>query len=487
MHDVSGREFVGTGRIRNQPRETHRVRMGRPGWQEFNWAVRRLPPLILAVFLASLTSARAQDCSGPLPSACPLLDSAKAIFVGTVTGHENESGTRNFHVTEAFKGVNGDDVVLNEFPSAFNFIAGEQYLVFAVPCPWKGAGRQCLTVWPCSSTRPLDTAAAILEQLRAESNGKRVAAVYGTLERTLGEEPADGDEAYPRPLPNIPVRLKSGVKSYETRTDEQGAYGFAQVSPGKYQVSADLPPDLELGQLIGNQPIKPFELPRRCCFENNLYAVPAGRISGKVIGPDGKSLRVAFVYLYRASQYTEGKSGIHSFQGKAVPLDAWKPFEFYHLPAGDYVLVFNPKNEQDPDAPFPTTFYPGATDLESAQRIHLSDGQKISDADIHVNNPLATRQITIRFDWGGRNPNDFLRPDVIVKASGGNRPFPERSDPTAYALNLLLSARYTMHAEAFCRMGTKGKAETGEVTVDGSDLSTSDVVLKFATGDCVRQ
>jgi len=449
--------------------------------------VRHLSLSILAVFVVSLTSARAQDCSGPIPSACPLLNSAKAIFVGTVTEGENDSGTRNFHVTEAFKGVNGNDFLLNEFPSAFNFVAGKQYLVFAVPCPWKGAGGQCLTVMPCSGTRPLDTAAAIVEQLRAEKNGKRVAAVYGTLERTLGEESEDGEESYQRPLPNIPVRLKSDVKSYETRTDEQGAYAFDWVSPGKYQVSADLPPDLELGDLIGNQPIKPFELPRRCCFENDLYALPSGRITGKVVGPDGKSLRVAFVYLYRAGRYKPGKSGIYSFQGKAIPLAEWKPFEFYHLSAGDYVLVFNPKNDKDPDAPFPTTFYPRATDVESAQLIHLSDGEKILDADIHVSNPLATRQITIHFDWGGRNPQDFNQPDVIVKASGGNQPFPERSDPSAYTLNLLLSARYTIHAEAFCQMGTKGKAETDDATVDGSDLSVSEVTLEFATGVCARK
>jgi hypothetical protein len=449
--------------------------------------MRRLPVVIFALLLVGLTSARAQDCSGPIPAACPLLDAAKAIFVGTASEAAKDSETRNFHVTEAFKGVNGNDVVINEFPSAFSFIAGKQYLVFAAPCPWNGAGRQCLTVMPCSGTRPLETATAIIEQLRAEENGKRVAAVYGTLERRPGEESDDGEEGYGHPLPNILVRLKSGEKSYETRTDERGAYAFVRIAPGKYQVSVDLPAELELGDLVGNQPIKPFELPRRCCFEDDLYALPSGRITGQVIGPDGKPLRVAFVYLYRASRYREGKSGIYSFQGKAIPLAEWKPFEFYHLPAGDYVLVFNPKNEQDPDAPFPTTFYPRATDMASSQLIHLSDGQKIQDADIHVSNPLATRQINIHFDWGGRKPQDFIRPDVIVKASGGKQPFPERSDPTAYTLNLLLSARYTIHAEAFCQTGMKGKAETGEVTVDGGDPSVTEVTLKFSTGECERK
>jgi hypothetical protein len=36
-------------------------------------------------------------------------------------------------------------------------------------------------------------------------------------------------------------------------------------------------------------------------------------------------------------------------------------------------------------------------------------------------------------------------------------------------------------------MGTKGKAETGEATVDGSDVSVSEVTLKFATGECAHK
>lgn len=462
----------------------------RPGWtraQAYNRLMRRVFVVMLAGLVLSLAPAGAQDCSGPVASVCPLLNTAKAIFVGTVTQDEKDSPAISFHVTEAFKGIRGDVVDLDKGPDRFAFELGKQYLVFAVPCGWRGADKQCLTNSICSGTRPLEDAAAVLEQLRAEKNGKQVAAVYGTLVRALGKERGDWKDDYRRPLPNILVRLQSDKKSFESTTDQQGAYAFGRVPPGKYQVSADLPPDLALGDLIGNDPVKPFDLPGGCCFENDLYALPSGGMSGKVIGPDGTPLRLAVVYLYPASRYKEGKRGSYSLQGQGTPFSEWKPFEFHHLPGDDYVLVFNPKNEEQPDAPFPTTFYPDSASIEEAQIIHIADGQQLSGADIHVSHPLPTRQVAIRLLWGGRQPQDFYPPQVIVTASRGTDPFPQETGQYAYTINVLLSARYTIHAEAFCRIGSKGQAESDDITVDGSDPSVSEPTLRFVKGECARE
>jgi hypothetical protein len=336
----------------------------------------------------------------------------------------------------------------------------------------------------CSNTRELKYAAALVEQLRAEKSGKRVAAVYGTLVRTVQSHMALGDE-YDRPLINVMIRLQSGRRSFETKTGEHGVYAFNRLPPGTWQVSAELPPNLELGDLIRDEPESTFELPRRTCFENNLYALPTGRISGRVIGPDGNPLPTASVELYRASRYKERERGIYGWQGQKRALEEWKPFEFNHLPPDDYILVFNYANTEQPNAPFPRTFYPGATSLANSQRIHLSDGQRISNADIRVGNPLPTRQITVRLDWNGRTPRAYGPPRVIAKASEGMQPYSKESGRDTYTLNLLLTARYTIHARAFCRLGTKGKAETAEVAIDGNDMSISEVTLRFEGGGCI--
>jgi hypothetical protein len=52
----------------------------------------------------------------------------------------------------------------------------------------------------------------------------------------------------------------------------------------------------------------------REAIDDGLYALPKGRITGHVIGPEGKPLRPATVNLYRASRYKAEERGIWSCQ-----------------------------------------------------------------------------------------------------------------------------------------------------------------------------
>ena len=130
-----------------------------------------------------------------------------------------------------------------------------------------------------------------------------------------------------RPLINTLIRLRSGHRSFETKTDVHGVYAFNRLPPGTWQVSADLPPNLELAELIGPDAARPFELPRRSCFEHDFYALPTGRISGRVIGPDGTPLRTD-VDLYRAGQYSEGARGMLNLHGHLDPAPDGHSFVF---------------------------------------------------------------------------------------------------------------------------------------------------------------
>ncbi len=342
--------------------------------------------LVVGLFLTLQPSARANECVElDLPSQ---IKSSKAIFIGTVMGFDQGRLVTRFQVTESFKGVKGNHVGVAQLPGWwFDFRMGKQYLVFAGGCPWNDAEKDCLFTGICSGTHPLEYARATVEQLRSERSGKPLAPVYGSLIRTLEEEAAIQQEDYVRPLPGILVKLKSDTRSLESRTDDDGVYSFRHVPPGKYQVSAELPPNLELGELLGKGTPPPLDLGHRSCKRLDLYALPTGRISGKIIGPDGNPLSSTYAELYFASHYDERGSGLFGYQGRARPGEEWKPFEFYHLPAGDYILVFNRLNRYEPATPFPRTFYPHASELKGAQVIHLSDGQQILDADIYVNSP----------------------------------------------------------------------------------------------------
>jgi len=443
----------------------------------------RCSPVFWGVLACGPATALDQYCEGP--KSCNLFNEAKVIFAGTAIEHNKDTGKTRFRVTESFKGAHRVYVDLTEVPpDTLGFAVGGEYLVFADRCFWEPASTGCLYARPCSYTRRLENATAILEQLRAKKDGKKVAAVYGTLmlwpNAALG---ALGDDES-RPLPNVLVRLQSGGKSFETKTDKLGVYAFDQLPPGDYQLSLNLPPDLTLGGLPGHNLVTSFELPRGTCFEKDVYAQPTGQISGRVIGPDGSPLPVAAVYLYPASRYEEGKEGVRDWQGKGPPMNGWDSFEFNHLPAGDYLLVFGSANEEDPDVPFPMTFYPNATKLERAQRIHLSAGQQIQNADIRVSNPLPTRQITVRLDWAGRKPEAYSEPGLLAIASRGRNKSPVKKDRDTYIFTLFPDARYTISAWAICARGIgAGKAKaTGEVTVDAGNPSLSEITLRFDSG-----
>jgi hypothetical protein len=144
-------------------------------------------------------------------------------------------------------------------------------------------------------------------------------------------------------------------------------------------------------------------------------------------------------------------------------------------------------DERGADAPFPATFFPQSTSFGTSQLIHLSDGQQISNANIHVRNPLPTRQITVRLIWGDKSSQDFFSPQVIAKATRGVAPYPFEAGGNSYTLNLLLNSRYTIHAEAFCRIGTTGAAETDHAFVEGNDATVTEVKLRFVVGECSHQ
>jgi hypothetical protein len=158
------------------------------------------------------------------------------------------------------------------------------------------------------------------------------------------------------------------------------------------------------------------------------------------------------------------------------------------MPPGDYVLVFNRRDQADPDAPFPRTFYPNALDRGSAQIIHLEDGQQIMNADIHLRKvSMPTRKVTIHLLWDGGKPQDYYAPNVIVEAGEGVRPYPYKISDGAYSLSLLLNTKYTLRAEAYCQMETTGKAESDTATVDGGDAVVSDVTLTLHGGECISK
>ncbi|HEY6903595.1 MAG TPA: hypothetical protein VI216_04765, partial [Candidatus Acidoferrales bacterium] len=484
--------------------------------------------LAMAAWLVLLASSSAWSCtcSQASPGQCPGLQQADSIFLGTVTTIQempnapaaprpssqdqetnsaenpsvNASGapvdtiaarlTRyHFHIDEQFAGAESAtaseiDIFSggSDADCGYRFKANGQYLVFA----HRGKdGRLLATI--CDGTRSASDARALLPQLRAMRDGRRVASVFGVLRRadppflTATNDPDD-------PLPNVSVKIRSRDDRFETSTDADGVYRFYDVHAGEYTLTTDLPAGTGLTQKsLGS--LQPFTIPDGACFEYDVDALPTGSIHGSVLGPDGKPLDLASLELYRAGNYSSSRPGLWAFQG------AEGGFDYDHIGPGDYILVFNRANRMNPNAPFKRAFYPGVADLSEAQPIHLDDGQNLSRIDIHVSDRYAARRLRIQLKWIGAKPSGNVT--VAVKADQGENPAADIIGDDLYEVTLLESASYEISAwedldparapthrrrKADCPPPARVNATS--VSVLGSDANVKKVTLTFARPGC---
>ena len=129
-------------------------------------------------------------------------------------------------------------------------------------------------------------------------------------------------------------------------------------------------------------------------------------------------------------------------------------FKFVHIPPGQYLILVNPDDSQNPEFPYRRTFYPGVHDRASAAIITLRAGEQIKDADIRLEPGFAPRHLTVRVTWAdGRLIGD----SVFVVAKGTVNPaamsYASRPDMKAsvFDLSILPNEPYEVEAELTCR------------------------------------
>jgi hypothetical protein len=360
----------------------------------------------LVISLAALiypATAWACKCSEEPAGQCADLLKDKVVFLGTVDDvekipasavpagdssspevHVSTSPVTRYHlhIDENFAGAEFADIdIFSGGPDGdcgYRFEKGHQYIVFTQK---KDDGRFFATI--CNGTRQASEAQALLPQLRAIRDGRRVASVFGILRRVNPPllSPPNAPEDV---LGNVEVKLRSRYDRFATSSGPDGVFSIYDVHGGEYQFSAALPGHMELGERAQ----RTFTIPEGACYEYDVAAVPTGHIRGSVIGPDGKPLKLASVELYRVGQYRDLRSGLWRSQG------ANGFFDFNHVGPGEYILVFNRANRVNPSAPFARSFYPGVTDPSRAEPIKLEDGQQLLDVNIRVSQAaLGSRSI----------------------------------------------------------------------------------------------
>ena len=502
--------------------------------------IRRAILGICVLMSLPISAAWACTCTQAAPGKCAGLQKDDVVFLGTVTDIQHVAPTNTdtaaansgavanvdnsdgnagvaanpgvalaspafpvtryrFHIEERFSGADAAEIEIfsggDDGDCGYRFQKGAQYIVYTQQ---ETEGRLFATV--CNGTRTVSEGRALLPQLRAMRSGQRVASVFGVLRRSdppflaPREDPDD-------PLPKIGLKLRSHYDRFQTTTDGDGVYSFYDVHAGEYAFAANLPARMELTQktLVGGLP--PFKIPNGACYEYNVNALPTGHIQGTVFGPDGKPLKIASLELYRVGSYEDARPGLWSFQGaKGV-------FDFDHVGAGEYVIVYNRRNIENPNSPFPRAFYPGVADPGEAQTITLKEGQDLRKVNVKLAEGYPTRKLRVHLKWDGARPPGTVT--IQAKADRGDNPAAEKAADGSYEFTLMDSANYTItafeellpgHAPVRHIKSRRGagaaassdcnvppRVDASSVMVPGADETAKEITILFPSIACTNQ
>jgi hypothetical protein len=455
--------------------------------------------LIASLFLS--LSPRALSCFCVPSGGCPGLGGeAFPVFLGTVLSVTDlprtaddaflSSRKARIQVDESFGGLSPEmhevDVLTGSGGGdcGVTFRPGEKYLVEA-----SIESDGLVHAGICGITRRIDDASVDLQLLRQLRSGQQAPSLVGQIAQH--ERNFDGPLGMhaPRPLPNVPVRVKAEGKVYEARADVAGLFEFYNLPPEKYEFAPELPPGTTLSWFIGSDgPQVPFELSAGACLERDIEIFASGSIQGRVLDSSNKPLLQRLAYIVPADEKVLPKEHQLYWEGQ----DTEGFFKFVHIPPGEYLIVVNPDDSQNPDFPYQRTFYPGVHDRASAKIITVREGEQIKSADIRLQEQFTPRHLTVRVVWSdGRLIRDF----VYVQAKGTDNAgaMSDANQPDLKAsildLSVLPNEPYEVEAELTCRYaderseGPGARLQSNKIYLEPKDQRT-EVILTMPTTAC---
>ena len=295
-------------------------------------------------------------------------------------------------VRQSWKGVEPGPLEIMTGPEGggcgFPFKAGGRYLVFAFRGPTDGRWRASI----CSLTQEFNgngPAADFLTSLSAPGTGGRVFGTVRTMFRTFDHE-RPRSESQTETL----VRLAGGGQERSTRSSN-GRYEFSGLAEGPYRVDVLLPDGYATYSAS-----RDVQIPnRRACAEENFSFSPAGRLIGRLVGPDGRGLPRVRV------EVTSPDAQPHSVYG--LPLDAATTdsngyFDMQNLSPGRYIAGVNLKDLPNQYNPYARTLYPG--DTPEPEVLTLSLGQTIDLGTWRLPAPLEVVRVAGIVTWSDGTP-----------------------------------------------------------------------------------
>ena len=175
-------------------------------------------------------------------------------------------------------------------------------------------------------------------------------------------------------------------------TDNDGKYEFTGLAAGRYrlQVSKAGYVTLEYGQARPFEAGKPLDLAEAQPLDKIDFSLPRGSvIAGRLTDEFGDPIADATVQAMRY-QFTNGQRQLVAAGRQAVSDDIGQ-FRIFGLMPGDYIVrasvrrsramlaaaMGTPQGTEEPSG-YPTTYFPGTTDVGQAQAVTVALGQELN-------------------------------------------------------------------------------------------------------------
>lgn len=229
----------------------------------------------------------------------------------------------------------------------------------------------------------------------------------------------------------VPTQVTSGVsfsvnmsRPRTATTDAQGAFEFTGLAAGSYRLRAAAGPysaaylAMEYGAKKPSgpgsfDPGTPIQLGEGQRFDKAVVALPKGAvITGRVADDNGEPMARVQVYtMFIAPSTTRPQR-----MGMGAQTDDLGQFRLYGLMPGEYIVVAEAQRNTfvPPNAPpeteeekigFMTTYYPGAPDEGSAQRVRARAGAETPGIEIRMATGRLFRISGMVTDSQGRTSN----------------------------------------------------------------------------------
>lgn len=405
----------------------------------------KIKNLFAALFLFVFTffcSQTAEACSCIRQETCQYFSSAKVVFVGKVLDsteivrkvkrrvmpvggaweeneYEEKRQISRISVEETFAGTTeGKEILVEtEISSSCGFSLEKDvgYLIYAD----QSESEENLMTHFCSGTKPVSAAQEDLAYLRTNKSAR--ANVSGKV--GFGE----WWQLNAKPLMKYgvtTVTLSSQEKQFQTAIEQDGAYNFADVAPGKYKINVVLPdfltadgeyhPDIAEELEIGDQ--SEIEVPAHGCIKKDFRLQENGRISGRITDARGNPIEDITVYLipiFKTGQRINQEEACYD-TGLCLDTNENGDYFFKGLKAGHYLVgvrLDDYVGNNSVDAAYLKTFYPGVAVEKKAVSVAVKFGKQTENIDFKLMRTYAAREINGRvfFKDGRPAPNVRVR------------------------------------------------------------------------------